>query len=277
MPFCTLNNIDINYEIMGEGLPIVMIHGFTPDSRLMQGCMEPIFTKKNGYKRIYFDLPGMGKTKGGTNINTTDDMLNIVLKFIDTIIPGQSFLLAGESYGGYLARGIIANRPEKVKGAVFICPMIIPQFEKRSLPSHTVIVEDKTFLNQLNELEEADFRSNNVILDEKTWVRYNDEIVSGCSIADHEFLSKIRNNYGFSFEIDKIKFNEPSLFLLGLQDSVVGYRDVFTILENYPRAAFAILDKAGHNLQIEQENLFNSLINEWLDRVLEVEDGRNIT
>ncbi|WP_353616196.1 alpha/beta hydrolase [Bacillus sp. AFS053548] len=93
-----------------------MIHWFTPDSRLMQGCMEPIFTKKNGYKRIYFDLPGMGKTKGGTNINTTDDMLNIVLKFIDTIIPSHSFLLAGESYGGYLARGIIANRPEKVKG-----------------------------------------------------------------------------------------------------------------------------------------------------------------
>ncbi|WP_353616195.1 hypothetical protein [Bacillus sp. AFS053548] len=155
--------------------------------------------------------------------------------------------------------------------------MIIPQFEKRSLPRHTIIVEDKTFLNQLNELEKTDFRSNNVILDEKTWVRYKEEIVSGCSIADQEFLSKIRNNYGFSFEIDKIKFNKPSLFLLGLQDSVVGFKDAFTILENFPRASFAILDKAGHNLQIEQENLFNSLINEWLDRVLDVEEGRSIS
>ncbi|KQL37778.1 2-hydroxy-6-oxo-6-phenylhexa-2,4-dienoate hydrolase [Bacillus sp. FJAT-25509] len=276
MPFCSINNVDINYEIMGEGKPIVMIHGFTPDSRLMQVCMEPIFAMRNGYKRIYFDLPGMGKTKGDTNINTTDDMLNIVLKFIDTIIPGQSFLLAGESYGGYLARGIIANRPEKVKGVAFICPLIIPDFEKRSLPSHTIIVEDKTFLNQLNELEEADFRSNNVVLDKKTWVRYKDEIVSGCSIADQDFLSKIRNNYGFSFEIDKIKFNEPSLFLLGLQDSVVGFKDAFAILEKFPRATFAILDKAGHNLQIEQEDLFNSLITEWLDRVVEVEEGLTI-
>jgi hypothetical protein len=155
--------------------------------------------------------------------------------------------------------------------------MIIPKFEKRSLPSHTVIVEDKTFLKQLNEIEETDFRSNNVILDKKTWVRYKDEIVSGCSIADQEFLSKIRNNYGFSFEIDKIKFNEPTLFLLGLQDSVVGFKDAFNILENFPRATFAILDKAGHNLQIEQDNLFNSLFNEWLDRVLDVEEGRTIT
>ncbi|MFB7139222.1 alpha/beta fold hydrolase [Gottfriedia sp. NPDC056225] len=271
MPFCTINNIDINYEIKGEGKPIVMIHGFTPDLRLMEGCMEPIFTKRNGYKRIYFNLPGMGKTKGGVNVNTTDDMLNIVLEFIDTIIPGQSFLLAGESYGGYLARGIIANRPERIEGAAFICPMIIPEFEKRSLPSHEIIVEDKNFIEQLNEYEVEEFRSNNVVLDEKTWERYKNEIVSGCSIADQEFLSKIKNHYGFSYEIDKFKLNAPSLFLLGRQDSVVGFKDALNILENYPRATFVVLDKAGHNLQIEQENLFNSLINEWLDRVLNIE------
>lgn len=154
--------------------------------------------------------------------------------------------------------------------------MIIPEFEKRLLPSHTIIVEDKTFMNQLNELEETDFRSNNVVLDKKTWDRYKNEIASGCSIADQEFLSKIKKNYGFSYEIDSIKFNAPSVFLLGLQDSVVGFKDAFTILEKFPRATFAILDKAGHNLQIEQENLFNSLITEWLDRVLEVEEGRTI-
>jgi len=28
-----------------------------------------------------------------------------------------------------------------------------------------------------------------------------------------------------------------------------------------------VLDRAGHNLQIEQEDLFNALVNEWLDRV----------
>jgi hypothetical protein len=28
-----------------------------------------------------------------------------------------------------------------------------------------------------------------------------------------------------------------------------------------------VLDRAGHNLQIEQEALFNALVNEWLDRV----------
>ena len=45
--------------------------------------------------------------------------------------------------------------------------------------------------------------------------------------------------------------------------------DSWDILENYSRATFAVLDRAGHRLQIEQEELFNALVNEWLDRVEE--------
>ncbi len=47
----------------------------------------------------------------------------------------------------------------------------------------------------------------------------------------------------------------------------MGYQDAWKIIENYPRATFVVLDKAGHILQIEQDILFDSLVNEWLDRV----------
>lgn len=56
---------------------------------------------------------------------------------------------------------------------------------------------------------------------------------------------------------------------MGHQDSTVGYKDAFEILDNYTRATFAILDKAGHHLHIEQEDLFNSLVTEWITRVEE--------
>ena len=80
-----------------------------------------------------------------------------------------------------------------------------------------------------------------------------------------------QNGYAFSFDVDRLneKFNNPTLILLGRQDSSVGYKDAWSILDNYPRGTFAVLDKAGHNLQIEQKNLFNSLVNEWLERVNE--------
>lgn len=60
MPYCQVRQAEIYYEDIGEGKPILMIHGFSPDSRLMTGCMEPLFTNRTGYRRIYIDLPGMG-------------------------------------------------------------------------------------------------------------------------------------------------------------------------------------------------------------------------
>lgn len=36
--FCDLGDIQIHYERYGKGKPVVMIHGFTPDYRLMEGA-----------------------------------------------------------------------------------------------------------------------------------------------------------------------------------------------------------------------------------------------
>ena len=47
----------------------------------------------------------------------------------------------------------------------------------------------------------------------------------------------------------------------------MGYRDLWRTVEEYPRATYAVLDLAGHNLQIEQPALFNSLIENWLERI----------
>lgn len=42
----TIRSVDVYYEKYGEGIPIIMIHGFAPDSQLMIGCMEPVFDKE---------------------------------------------------------------------------------------------------------------------------------------------------------------------------------------------------------------------------------------
>jgi hypothetical protein len=42
------------------------------------------------------------------------------------------------------------------------------------------------------------------------------------------------------------------------------------LLEHYPRATFAVLDRAGHGLPHEQVGLLTALMGEWLDRVREV-------
>ncbi|MNB76101.1 haloalkane dehalogenase [compost metagenome] len=269
MPYCRTGKAELYYEEKGEGKPIVLIHGYTPDHRLMSGCMEPVFRERTGWRRLYLDLPGMGKTRGYSDIQNSDEMLEAVLDFLDVMLPGESFALAGESYGGYIARGIIAKRPERVDGMALICPMIVPEKRDRTLPPHTIIRQDAGLAERLTPEELADFASMGVVLDPYTWNRYKEEIVPGCLLADEPFLAKIKARYAFSFPVDQEEFNKPGILLAGKQDAVTGYEDAFGILKMYPRTTFAVLDRAGHNLQIEQPRLFEALIMEWLDRVEE--------
>ncbi len=267
---CDLENIKIYYEIYGEGYPILMIHGWSVDHRILKGCMEPLFETRPNYKRIYFDLPGMGKTKGEQWIKGTDNFFKVTSDFIEKIIPEQNFIIVSESYGSYLARGLIQKKIDFIDGVLFICPLIFPDRNKRNLPIHTVIVEDPEFISNLKPKEAEVFKNVAVVQSQRIWERGRDEGLSGVNIADIEFLNRIQEKrYAFSFDVDKMYnlFDKPTLFFLGRQDSNVGYQDAWKIIEKYPRASFVVLDKAGHLAQIEQESLFNILVNEWLDRV----------
>ena len=55
--------------------------------------------------------------------------------------------------------------------------------------------------------------------------------------------------------------------MLGRQDAVVGYRSALALIEDYPRATVAVLDRAGHSAPWEQPALLGSLVRDWLDRV----------
>ncbi len=61
---CMVQGIPVYYETYGSGLPIMLLHGYTPDHRVTKGCMEPLFAQRPGWQRIYLDLPGMGQTPG---------------------------------------------------------------------------------------------------------------------------------------------------------------------------------------------------------------------
>jgi pimeloyl-ACP methyl ester carboxylesterase len=273
----TVRDVPIYYEIHGSGTPVLMIHGWSPDHRLMRGCMEPVFqSATKPWKRIYFDLPGMGKTPGKPWITGSDQMLELIFEFIDGIIPGERFLLAGESYGGYLARGMVNQRPAMIDGLLLICPLARPYiktadgFDKGDVPGLKVLEQDRALLAGLSEKEREQFVGINVLQTSRVWERFREEILPALDVADYDFLEQsLGKDTPFHFEVDTLEqpFTRPTLMLMGRQDCSVGYRDQWRLLENYPRASYIVLDKAGHNLQIEQDVLFAALVREWLERV----------
>jgi pimeloyl-ACP methyl ester carboxylesterase len=269
---CDLRDITVFYEVIGEGRPMLMLHGWSLDHRHMVSDMEPFFSQRAGWKRIYIDLPGHGKTPGKDWITNQDQILAVVLDFIDKVIPQQRFVLAGTSAGAYLARGVVYHRREWIDGVLLTIPLIVADDSKRDLPAHVTLLEDPQLVSSLtpDELEGLQIA---VVQNQKV-VEALRAFVPTQGSGDLDFQAKIRENpdaYGFSFDVDAIPEPcfAPALILTGRQDSMVGYRDAWRILENYPRGTFAVLDRAGHLLGIEQEVLNSALVNEWLDRVEE--------
>jgi pimeloyl-ACP methyl ester carboxylesterase len=146
---CKVRNISIYYEDTGLGKPLFMLHGGSLNHLHMKNDMEPLFTSRTGWRRIYPDLPGMGKTRSAAWITNQDRMLDVVLEFIDSVAPGERFAIAGTSYGGYLARGVVHQRATQVDGLLLIVPVIKPDRGNRTLPKHHVLREDEEFLAAL--------------------------------------------------------------------------------------------------------------------------------
>jgi pimeloyl-ACP methyl ester carboxylesterase len=262
---------NIHYEIIGEGTPVVMIHGWGCDSRMFKGSMEPVFESMvTPWQRIYFDMPGMGYSPAQRWITGSDDMQAVILEFFDKVIPGQHFLLAGKSYGGYLARGILKARPAQVDGLLLICASAVSDHARRDVPTHQAVEVDQEFLDTLTPQDRKDLTENNVIHTRRVWERFKAEVLPGLQAADWDFLNNcLGRNTAYREDIDQLDkpFPQPALFLMGRQDASVGYRDHWRLLENYPHASFVVLDRAGHNLEIEQSVLFNALVIEWLERI----------
>lgn len=270
---CVLENITVHYEVFGEGKPLIVLPGWGLNTRLTAHETEPYFQQREGWKRIYIDPPGHGKTPGKEWITDQDKILEVVLACIDTLTAGQRFSLIGISLGAYLARGVRLSRAEQIDGMAMIVPAIIAQDAKRTVPTHRVLVEDPGIQSQLTP-QEADLFEMSVVHSQK-WLDYERAFpeVPEHEMGDVEFLTRIREQpekYAFSFDVDDVPapFPGPSLIITGRQDSIVGYRDAWNILEKYPRATYVVLDRAAHPLE-EKEGLVNILINEWLDRVEE--------
>ena len=263
--------VPLKYEEHGEGLPVLAIHGWQPDRRLMTGCLEPVFATRGGYRRLYPDLPGMGETPAG-DVASSDDVLAALLAFVDERIGTAPFLVIGESYGGYLARAVARARPDQVLGLALICPALSSGEEADAtwqLPEHAVVRPDPELIATLDPADRA-YQALAVVQSKETLERFRAEVSSGLALADRAALARIDRNGELTVSPESgPPFRRPTLILTGRQDQVTGFADLYALLAHYPRASFAVLDRAGHNLQIEQPGLLEALTGEWLARVAE--------
>ena len=262
--------LPVNYEEVGKGRPVVFLHGGGADHRLMTVAFEPIFEAHEGWRRIYPDLPGMGRTPAADWITGQDDMLAVVEGFVDAVVPGtERIALVGASYGGSLALGLVHRRAEKLDGLALIAPSIDDDRDPERLPRHQVFARDDTVVASLTE-DERPWLGRSVVQVAETLEFFRAGVMPGRRLADFAFLDRLDAGPGLSIDVAgplAAPFPGPTLILAGRQDSVVGWADAIPLLDSFPRATYAVLDRAGHGVRAEQNVLFQALVGEWLDRL----------
>lgn len=113
MPAFNYNGGDINYNIQGNGEPIVLIHGFGLDSRMWGKLVEEL-SKTN--KVITYDMRGFGKSSLPINRYSHVEDLHELLKSLNI----SKKKIVGHSFGGEIAIEYALRYPNEVNNLVLI-------------------------------------------------------------------------------------------------------------------------------------------------------------
>ncbi len=254
---CRIDQVSLHYVEHGSGVPLVALHGAGVDHREIEAAVEAV-VPSTGYRRIYPDLPGMGRTTAD-GLTCNDDVVRLLGGFLDRLGGGPVMLL-GQSYGAYLARGVAGRRPGTVLGLALVCPVAE---HSHGVPDHEVVHEDAAAYRELEPSLHAGFDEYFVVRTPATARRYRDHVVPGTVLADETALGRIFA--GWAVDVGAT-FDGPTLIAAGRSDSVAGYADAASLLETYPHATLTVVDGAGHALVHESPDLFGSVVGDWLDR-----------
>jgi pimeloyl-ACP methyl ester carboxylesterase len=263
----TVSGVPVHYAEYGSGTPVLALHGAGVDHREIAGALEPIFRSVPGFRRLYPDLPGMGHTPAPATIASNDDVLDLLLGLIDSTIGDEPFLVMGHSYGGYLARAVANRRPEQAAGLALICPV---GAHTGTVPKHEVLVSSADLSGELGPELESSYRSYFVVQTAETLRLFQEFVAPSASLVDESGLMRIFSHWELRGRPEAAKtYPHPVLILAGRQDATAGHTGPWELVEHYPRATFAVLDRAGHALLHEQPALTHALVVEWLARVRE--------
>lgn len=254
----TINDVTIHYVEHGGGTPLVALHGAGVDHREIESAVEAV-VPNTGYRRIYPDLPGMGRSTTGA-LSCNDDVVALLADFIDHVVGGPALLL-GHSYGAYLARGIAAQRPGVVLGLALLCPM---NERPQHVPGHDVVRQDPDAYDELEPAQWAGFNQYFVVRTPATARRYRDRVVPGTTLVDEAALGRIFA--GWKVDVGSGVCPVPTVIVAGRHDSTVGYHDATELLKRHPHATLAVIEDAGHALIHERPDLLAALLSDWIGR-----------
>ena len=128
------HTLDISYEIVNHkaSIDLIVLHGWGSNKELMKNSFSKFM---NGFRHIYIDLPGFGKSTCNIALTTNDYVRIIELLMLE--LNSSKDIILGHSFGGKVAlllepkvlvlvasAGIFIPKPLKIKAKIALYKLI---------------------------------------------------------------------------------------------------------------------------------------------------------
>lgn len=253
---------DIHCEVTGggEGIPLVLVHGFPLDSRMWLPQKEFL----QGRRPVLLpDLPGFGRSPDPARSASIDGYASALKGELDRRDIGN-VVLAGFSMGGYTALAFAEHYPERLAALVLANTRAAADSEE-GRAARTQAMERVREADPVALAEEtpAKLLCKRSLHERPELVRWVDHIVrtqrtSGVVGG----LEAMRDRPDRTALLPHIKC--PVLVVGGEMDPIVPAEEVREMAAAVPGGRLKFIAGSGHLSNLEQPEAFNSVVEEFL-------------
>jgi pimeloyl-ACP methyl ester carboxylesterase len=272
----------IQYTVMGEGSPLVLVHGF--GASIGHWRKNIPFLASGGYRVFAIDLLGFGGSDKPP-LNYTMELWSELLKDFQAAHIQAPTVFIGNSIGALLSLMAIANHPETAAGAVLInCAgglshrphelnpplrVAMSAFNRlvRSRITGQVIFNRVRQKAQIRRTLLQVYRNREAVTDELVDLLYAPSCDPG---AQHVFASILSADPGPTPAQLLPKVKHPLFVIWGADDPwtpITGAKIFQQASENGQQIQITPIPKAGHCPHDEVPDIVNPLILEWLGKL----------
>ncbi len=256
--YIELEYIKIAYDEMGEGEPLILLHGLGGDIRewLLQ---TPYFSKF--YKVIAVDLPGHGSSTLPDKIYNLQDHAKVVLDSVDKL-GLEKINLLGSSMGGMISVEFAVNYSDRLDKLV-----LVSTAARLVESSRDVIMQ---WINSYRELGfDAYFQKEIETIFHPKFIKENPWVIpllkdlwKGRSLDTIVWAVQGLTNWDKLNDLNRITC--PTLIIHGEDDRIIPVEEAFKMHENIKNSKIHIFKETGHAVIAEKADEFNEMVIKFL-------------
>lgn len=249
------------YRSLGEGLPVVFLHGFFGDARVWRQQFE----LANSYRVIAWDAPGCGGSSQADRLFAMADYAECLGGFIQALHLDRPHLV-GNSFGGALALSLAAQHPRIARSLVLVGAYA---GWSGSFPPDVVATRLAASLPDL-ELPKDEVVKKWLpgFVTESAPVELVDELASIIGAFNSEGMrSMILALAEADLRNDLATIAAPTLLIWGDRDVRSPLAVATGLHDHIPGSRLIVLQGAGHLTQMEAASRFNSELRAFLEEI----------